>query len=134
MDCRLQESTRESSPALMWGRCGIKEVGYDGYYSTVGLNLSLRHEQPMQPCQPPTVCLFGFAHKREQHHQLHNLTVMPQRIRGEVTLLLFPPLPLPGRGKTHVSKHHLLSQATWSRRAKAPGQRLASRGGLAWPR
>lgn len=80
-------------------------------------------KKPTQPCQPPTVCLLGFAHKCEQHHQLHDLAVMPRPIRREVTLLfLFPPLPPLGRGTTPVSEHH------------PPPTRRARRQGAAEPR
>lgn len=105
----------------------MKEDGYNGHYCTEGLNFIRRCEQPTPPCQPPTVCLLCYAHKCEQHHKLHDLTVLPQPFRRQVTLLFSA-----GQGDNPCPRAataaHLLSQMTGSSCAKAPGQRLASRG------
>lgn len=55
-------------------------------------------KSPRNPCQPPTVCLLGFAHKCEQHRQLHKFTAMPRPIRWEVTLLFISTPASAGQG------------------------------------
>lgn len=120
-DSRLIWFNKALSAALTAGKYRLKEDTHNTYYFSMGLTPSLMH-----PHQALSVCLLDTAHPEEQHHQLGKVTVLSQPIRGEVTLLLFPPSAVQ-RGnpcQAVLTADHLLSQTTGSSWAKARGQLL----------